>query len=56
MVRNDCSEKAGERLQFAVHAYLPENVEAGVEAWVGRQWWEENTRPLGDGYDGEAPS
>ena len=37
-------------------AYLPENVEAEVEAWVVRQWWEESTRPLGDGYYGDAPS
>jgi hypothetical protein len=44
------------RLQFAVHAYVPEGVEAEVEAWVVKQWWEESTRPLGDGYYGDAPS
>jgi hypothetical protein len=44
------------RLQFAVHAYVPEGVEADVEAWVVKQWWEESTRPLGDGYYGDAPS
>jgi hypothetical protein len=44
------------RLQFAVHAYLPEKVEAQVEAWVVQRWWEESTRPLGDGYYGDEPS
>ena len=50
------SQCSGKKLQFAVHAYLPEDVEAEVEAWVVRQWWEESTRPLGDGYYGDAPS
>jgi hypothetical protein len=50
------SQWSGKRMQFAVHAYLPESVEAKVEAWVVQQWWEESTRPLGDGYYGDAPS
>jgi hypothetical protein len=41
---------------FAFHAYLPESVEASVEAWVVEQWWKESARPLGDGYYGDAPS
>jgi hypothetical protein len=49
------SQWSGKRLQFAVHAYLPENVEAKVEAWVVQQWWEESARPLGDGYYGGEP-
>jgi hypothetical protein len=49
-------EWSGKSLQFAVHAYLPETVEAQVEAWVVERWWEESTRPLGDGYYGDAPS
>ena len=50
------SQSSGKRVQFAVHAYLPENVEAEVEAWLVQQWWEESTRPLGDGYYGDEPS
>jgi hypothetical protein len=54
-------EWSGKRLQFALQACLPESVEAQVEAWVVRRWWEENRReehrrPLGDGYYGDAPS
>lgn len=37
-------------LTLAVAAYLPEKVEALVEAWVVKRWWKENTRPAGDGY------
>jgi hypothetical protein len=44
------SQWAGRKVQFAVHAYLPENVEVKVEGWVVQQWWEDSTRPLGDGY------
>jgi hypothetical protein len=50
------SQSSGKRVQFAVHAYLPENVEAEVEAWLVQQSWEESTRPLGDGYYGDEPS
>jgi hypothetical protein len=45
-----------EPLKIAVQAYLPEGVEAHTEAWVVRRWWEENTRPVGEGYYAEAPS
>jgi len=31
-------------------------VEPHVEAWVVERWWKERTRPLGDGYYGDAPS
>jgi hypothetical protein len=41
---------------FAFHAYLPESVDASIEAWVVEQWWKESARPLGDGYYGDAPS
>ncbi len=47
---------SGRRLQFAVHTYLPQRIEARIDAWVVRQWWEEGTRPLGDGYYGDEPS
>lgn len=43
-------------MKLAVHAYLPEGVYPHVEAWVVRRWWEENPRPLGDGYYTYAPS
>ncbi len=43
-------------LKLAVHAYLPEGVEAQVEVWVVKRWWEENTRPASDGYYTDAPS
>lgn len=43
-------------LQFAVHAHLPAGVEAVVEAWVVRRWWQENPRPTADGYYTYAPS
>lgn len=44
------------QLEFVVHAYLPEDVDPQVEAWVVKQWWQENTRPLGDGYYADEPS
>ncbi|MBI3923855.1 MAG: hypothetical protein HY318_20705 [Armatimonadetes bacterium] len=47
---------SGKTAKIAVTAYLPEEVEARVEAWVVRRWWEENARPMGDGYYGDAPS
>lgn len=43
-------------LEFAVHTYLPNGVEARAEAWLTRQWWKEKTRPEADGYYGDAPS
>ena len=44
------------QLKLAVHAYLPEGVEAQVEGWVVKRWWEENPRPVSDGYYTDAPS
>jgi hypothetical protein len=43
-------------LRLAVHAYLPKGVEAQIEGWVVERWWEENTRPSGDGYYNDASS
>ncbi len=43
-------------VRFAVHAHLPDDVEACVEAWVVRRWWKERTQPSGDGYYTYAPS
>jgi len=45
-----------QKLQFSVQGYLPEDVEPRIEGWVVKQWWEESTRPLGDGYYAEEPS
>ncbi len=36
--------------KFAVHANVPEEVEARVECWLVRRWWQDNTRPAGDGF------
>jgi hypothetical protein len=47
---------AGQPLHFAVHANLPDGVEAKVEAWVVQRWWQENPRPVADGYYTYAPS
>ncbi len=43
-------------VSFAVHAHLPAGVEARVEAWVVRRWWQESHRPVADGYYTYAPS
>ena len=47
---------SGQLLEFAVHSYLPEGVEAVTEAWLVKQWWEESARPEADGFYGQAPS
>jgi hypothetical protein len=47
---------SGKNLKLAVHAYLPAGVEARVEAFVVKRWWNENTRPIADGYYNDAPS
>ncbi len=39
-----------ELLEFAVHAYLPDKVEARTEAWIVKQWWRESSRPEADGF------
>jgi hypothetical protein len=46
---------SGRKAKLAVHACLPEGGVALVEAWVVKRWWEENTRPIGDGYYNDAP-
>ena len=47
---------AGQPLQLAVHAYLPDGVEAQTEAWEVQRWWQDEARPVGDGYYNDAPS
>lgn len=47
---------ARQPVTFAVHAHLPDGVEAQVEAWVVRRWWRESHRPIADGYYTYAPS
>ena len=47
---------SGKDLKLAVHSWLPEGVEAQIEAWVVKRWWQEYTRPMGDGYYADAPS
>ena len=43
-------------LKLAVHACLPDGVEAQVEAWEVQRWWQDEARPAGDGYYNDAPS
>jgi Protein of unknown function (DUF4038)/Domain of unknown function (DUF5060) len=45
-----------QQLKLAVHACLPDGVEAQIEAWLVKQWWQEEARPVGDGYYNDAPS
>jgi hypothetical protein len=47
---------SGKPLKVAVHAYLPDGVEAQIEAWEVQRWWQDETRPAGDGYYNDAPS
>jgi hypothetical protein len=46
---------SGQPLQLAIHAWLPDGVEARPEAWVDQQWWQDETRPVADGYYTDAP-
>ncbi len=46
----------GAALRLAVHSFIPDGVDAAVEAWVVRRWWSESARPVGDGYYADAPS
>jgi hypothetical protein len=41
---------SGKPLQLAVHAWLPDGVRAKTEAWVVKRWWQDETRPVADGY------
>src|SRR5579862_7037835 len=47
---------SGRKLSVAVHAYLPDGVEAKVEGWVVKRWWTQSHRPQADGYYTDAPS
>jgi hypothetical protein len=47
---------AGKPVRLAVHVYLPDGVEADIDAWVTERWWQEDGRPVGDGYYNDAPS
>jgi hypothetical protein len=47
---------SGKPLKLAVHACLPDGVEARTEAWEVQRWWQDETRPAGDGYYNDAPS
>ncbi len=47
---------SGQTLKLAVHAMLPDGVEAEARAWVVKRWWREDSRPVGDGYYNDAPS
>lgn len=46
---------SGLPFQLAVHAWLPAGVEARTQAWVVKQWWQNETRPVADGYYTDAP-
>jgi len=47
---------SGQPLKLAVDAWLPEDVEAQTDAWIVKKWWQEDARPMGDGYYNDAPS
>jgi len=47
---------SGAPVKIAVHAYLPDGVEAEIESWVIKRWWQEDTRPTSDGYYTDEPS
>jgi hypothetical protein len=47
---------SGQKLELAVHSYLPEGVEPLVETWIVCQWWRESGHPLSDGFYANEPS
>lgn len=47
---------SGAPLSLAVHAWVPAAVEIRLETWVVSRWWEEDARPMPDGYYTYAPS
>ncbi|MFA6111056.1 MAG: hypothetical protein WDA75_20050 [Candidatus Latescibacterota bacterium] len=49
-------DQSGAPLSLAVHAWLPAAVEIRLETWVVDRWWEEDARPMPDGYYTYAPS
>lgn len=42
--------------RFAVHCYLPEQVLPVIEGWLVNQWWEEQSRPVAEGFYADSPS
>ncbi len=46
---------SGKKLRFAVAAYVPQEVEVVAECWVIQQWWQEPSRPQGDGFFADEP-
>ena len=49
-------EWSNKKMKLAVHAYLPDGIEAQIEAWVVTRWWSEDPRPTPDGYYTDEPS
>ncbi len=47
---------SGQKVTLTVDAYLPVGVEGRVQAFVVKRWWNENTRPVADGFYNDAPS
>ncbi|HVM46475.1 MAG TPA: DUF4038 domain-containing protein [Candidatus Acidoferrum sp.] len=47
---------SGKPLKLAIHAMLPDNVDAHVEAWIVNRWWQPEAHPHPDGYYNDAPS
>jgi hypothetical protein len=43
-------------LRLSIHAWLPDDVEARIEAWIVQRWWRDDARPFADGYYADAPS
>ncbi len=47
---------SGRPVKLAVHACLPDGVEAHTEAWEVHRWWQDEARPAGNGCYNDAPS
>ena len=47
---------SNKKLSLAIHAYLPEGVEAQTEAWIVKRWWQEDPRPTPNGFYTDEPS
>ncbi len=43
-------------MTIAVHSFLPSDVEADVETWIIKRWWQQSHRPQADGYYTNAES
>ncbi len=46
---------SGQPLKIAVHSYLPDGVEAEVESWLVKRWWQEDAHPISNGYFTDDP-